>query len=111
MSELRDQVSVFAAISKSLSSIEKHIANIDASAEQLRVNIHDLRNQLAISQSEREESEQAIASVRLFMVAFDRELKKIQEMIVNLQTIRLDDIRALSRRLAKVEEKDEVTKS
>lgn len=117
MSELRDLADAFSAISKSLSSIEEHVANTVANGEQLRIGMHDLRNQVQAALLDSGEKQRAIEQVNLFMGEFSRKLGTLESQQGLIQQGLTETFRGFRKRLSDVEarqrgeEPDEVTQA
>ncbi len=104
MSELRDMAAALAAISKSLSAIEEHTARAVANGEQLRIGMHDLRNEMQ--------------KMTTFMGLIEHRLAedaRAQEMILDsveaLQSTMAEHRREIGKRIRKLEDPNEVTQS
>lgn len=111
MSDLRDLTNALATISKSLTSIENHVANLDAHGTQLREGLHSLRNALQVSGYERDRLELSLKTVQSWMGDFSHKQAEIHDMVTNLVAVRSDDIREVKGRLRKLEEGEETTQS
>lgn len=111
VSELRDLAAALSAVSKSLTSIENHVAEQNANCVQLRQGLHELRNQLQADAIERGEREKAIEQVQTWMGDFSRKLGEVHEMVTNVQANLHDTQRGLSARIGELEDESEVTQS
>ena len=111
MSDLRDLTNALAAISKSLTSIETHVADQNANCAQLRLGLHDLRNTLQTQEMERGEREKALAQIQTWMGSFSKKQAELSDSISNLQSTVHDGFRSDHRRLRALESDDEATQA
>jgi chromosome segregation ATPase len=77
MSELRDLADALGAISKSLTSIEAHVAQQVADARQLRDGMHDLRNKLQVVLTEKSRTERAVEQIEVWIGSFGKGLAAV----------------------------------
>lgn len=104
MSELRDLAAALSAISKSLSAIEEHTARDVANGEQLRLGMHDLRNQMQ--------------AVTTFMKVIEHRLAedaRAQEILIDtveaLGRSMSEHRREIGQRIRKLEDPEEITRA
>lgn len=117
MSELRDLAAALSAISNSLGAIEEHVAKGVANGEQLRLGMHDLRNQVQTAILDGAVKGRSIEQVNLFMAEFSRKLVTLESQQGLIQQGLTDTFRGFRKRLNDVEarqrgeEPDEVTQA
>jgi chromosome segregation ATPase len=85
VSELRDLAAALGAISKSLTSIEAHVAQQVADARQLRNGMHDLRNKLQMVLLEKSRTDRAVEQIEVWIGSFGA---KLAETTANVGAVR-----------------------
>jgi len=106
MSELRDLTRVFRAFQATIQEMGKHIAGQEGNLEQLRHNIHELRNDIA----KRYNFELEIQDIHEWMAKFDQDNKAVGEQLNSLQVSLAEHRREIGNRIRKYEDQDEITK-
>jgi chromosome segregation ATPase len=77
VSELRDLADALGAISKSLTSIEAHVAQGVADSRQLRESMHDLRNKMQVALIEKSRTERAVEQIEVWIGSFGAKLTSV----------------------------------
>lgn len=110
MSELRDLTMVFREIQKSLRDIGNHVAAQDAHSEQLRLSLHNLRNDLASREIFSETQERELKQIHVWMGSFSNKQVELSDSIKALGEALSDHRREINGRISSLEPQDEVTK-
>jgi uncharacterized FlaG/YvyC family protein len=114
MSELRDLTAALRAVSNRITSVENCMLVLVRNSEQEAEWRHQQRNREMMAVGEREAQERATQQVQEACGAISHKLFELVERFDNQAAVRLQDVRALSGRVRKLEEADgaeEVTKA
>jgi regulator of replication initiation timing len=111
VSELRDMAAALSTLSKSLSSIEEHLAKQVANGEQLRIGMHDLRGEVQKVLLDRSANEIAVKQIQTWMGDFSRKQLEISEGLAGMQTNLQEHRREINKRIRDIEPQEEVTQA